>query len=160
MDRTQELICTKFFTLQLVTAGDKIVQLSIIDDQPERIITKIGKLLKTHLEEFFCLKRKEFEGFNICPQGTQFQKDIWKVASEIPYGKTLSYGQTAALAGYPGANRACGQAMKNNPILILIPCHRVTGASSLGGYGGRPDIKKMLLTLENPEISSNLLRTS
>lgn len=160
MDRTQELICTKFFTLQLVTAGDRILQLSIIDDQPERITTKIGKLLKTQLEEFFCLKRKTFGGFILNPCGTQFQKDIWTVACEIPYGKTLSYGQTATLAGYPGANRACGQAMKKNPILILIPCHRVTGVSNLGGYGGRPDIKKMLLTLENPGISSNLLRTS
>lgn len=160
MDRTQELISTKFFTLQLITVGDRISQLSIIDDQPERITTKIGKLLKTQLEEFFCMKRKTFEGFNLDPQGTQFQKDIWRVTSEIPYGKTLSYGQAAALAGYPGANRACGQAMKRNPILILIPCHRVTGAASLGGYGGRPDIKKMLLTFENPGISSNLLRTS
>lgn len=160
MDRTQELINANLFTLQLVTVGDMIVQLSIIDDQPERITTKIGKLLKTQLEEFFCLERKVFEGFNLEPHGTRFQKDIWRVASEIPYGKTLSYGQTAALAGYPGANRACGQAMKNNPILILIPCHRVTAAAGLGGYGGRPDIKKMLLILENPGISSNLLRTS
>lgn len=160
MDRTQELINVNSFTFQLVIENESIVQLSIVDSQEERIESKIGKLLKAQLEEFFCLKRKNFEGFLLKPKGTKFQQDIWSIVSEIPYGQTLSYGQTAAMAGYPGASRACGQAMKSNPILLLIPCHRVTSASSLGGYGGRPDIKKMLLILENPGISSNLLRTS
>lgn len=160
MDRTQELINVSDFSFQLVTVSEKIVKFSIIESQQERILTKTGKLLKNQLEEFFCLKRKKFEGFVLNPSGTKFQQDIWNVVSDIPYGQTLTYGQTAAMAGYPGACRACGQAMKSNQILILIPCHRVTGVSSLGGYGGRPDIKKMLLILENPEISSSLLRTS
>jgi methylated-DNA-[protein]-cysteine S-methyltransferase len=160
LDRTAELIKTTFATFQLVTVDGRITNLSIIDDQPERIITKTGKLLKAQLEEFFLHKRKVFEGFELDIEGTDFQKAIWQAASSIPYGSTASYGQIANMAGYPGAFRACGQAMKKNPVFILIPCHRVTGSGWLGGYGGRPDLKRQLLIFENPGISSSLLRTS
>ena len=160
MDRSAQIIKTSFATLQLITVDGKISQLSIIDDQPERITSEIGKLLKVQLEEFFASKRKIFEGLELDPQGTEFQKAIWQASASIPYGQTASYGEVTLMAGYPRAFRACGQAMKNNPILILIPCHRVTGTNWLGGYGGRPELKKQLLILENPGISSNLLRTS
>lgn len=159
MDGTPELIRTSFSTFRLIQVDGVIRELSMITEQPERIISETAELLKMQLEEFFVGKRKKFD-FKLDPQGTPFQRAIWSVTSDIPYGETLTYGQTTAMAGYPGANRACGQAMKRNPIIILIPCHRVTGTGWLGGYGGFPEIKRKLLILENPGISSSLLRTS
>src|SRR5262249_57539322 len=87
-----------------------------------------------------------------CPldlQGTQFQKKCWEALLAIPYGETCSYAELARKVGSPRAFRAVGQANHNNPIAIIIPCHRVIGADgSLTGYGGGMAIKELLLRLE------------
>lgn len=81
--------------------------------------------------------------------GTQFQQLVWTALQTIPYGETRSYGEIAAEIGAPGAPRAVGLANGRNPIGIIVPCHRVIGASgSLTGYGGGLDRKKALLDLE------------
>jgi len=80
---------------------------------------------------------------------TPFQRDILKVVTEIPYGKLLTYGQAAAIAGYPRAARAAGGALRANRVPLVIPCHRVVQRDgSPGGFGGRPWIKIRLLALE------------
>ncbi|HXB20839.1 MAG TPA: methylated-DNA--[protein]-cysteine S-methyltransferase [Candidatus Solibacter sp.] len=81
--------------------------------------------------------------------GTEFQKKCWNALLAIPYGKTRSYAEIAQHIGSPNASRAVGQANHNNPIAIIVPCHRVvTSSGTLGGYGGGLDVKDRLLRLE------------
>ena len=92
------------------------------------------------------------------PEGTAFQKSVWDILLEIPYGKTISYGEIAGhIALKQGISRmsaqAVGGAVGRNPISIIIPCHRVVGADvSLTGYAGGLDRKIKLLELEHSAI--------
>lgn len=71
------------------------------------------------------------------PEGTDFQQACWEGARRIPAGRTLDYGRLAESIGHPGASRAVGQAMRRNPIPIIVPCHRVVGRNgALGGFSG------------------------
>ncbi len=84
------------------------------------------------------------------PNGTVFQKKVWNALCNIPYGETRSYKQVAEAVGNNKASRAVGMANNKNPIMIVIPCHRVIGSNgSLVGYAGGLDIKEKLLFLEN-----------
>lgn len=81
--------------------------------------------------------------------GTAFHRMVWDALREIPYGQTRSYGDIARRIGTPGASRAVGAANGRNPVAIIVPCHRVIGASgALTGYGGGLDRKRQLLELE------------
>ena len=80
--------------------------------------------------------------------GTEFQKKVWTEIAKIPYGQTRTYGELARAIGSPGSARAVGLACGANPLALIIPCHRVVGASGLGGFAGGVDIKKKLLELE------------
>ena len=100
------------------------------------------------LKEYFTGKRKKFD-VPLNPQGTDFQRSVWKALQDIPYGKTRSYKQIAKAIGNPKACRAVGMANNKNPIWILIPCHRVIGSDgTLTGYGGGLEMKKRLLNIE------------
>ena len=93
----------------------------------------------------------------LAPAGTAFQRVVWDVLREIPYGRTATYGQVAQAAGRGlGRNtspRAAGSAVGRNPISLLIPCHRVVAAGgSLTGYAGGLERKEALLKLEGAEI--------
>jgi methylated-DNA-[protein]-cysteine S-methyltransferase len=90
-------------------------------------------------------------------RGTEFQQRVWKALLTIPYGETRSYGEIAEQIGAPGAARAVGLANGHNPVAIIVPCHRVIGASGhLTGYGGGLDRKQALLELERHRASVNL----
>ena len=81
---------------------------------------------------------------------------VWRAMAEIPYGQTRTYGDIAAQAGSPGAARAVGGACHDNPIMIILPCHRVVGASgSLTGFGGGLGAKRLLLALESGSEREN-----
>ena len=81
--------------------------------------------------------------------GTSFQRRVWAALTDIPYGEVTTYGELAARLGVPGGARAVGLANGRNPVSILVPCHRVLGASGdLTGYGGGMDRKRLLLDLE------------
>lgn len=100
------------------------------------------------LSEYFNGLRREFT-VPLNPKGTAFQVKVWNALSAIPYGTTKTYKDIAIECGNPKACRAVGMANNKNPIPIIIPCHRVIGASgSLVGYAGGLDIKKQLLSLE------------
>ncbi len=100
------------------------------------------------LTAYFSGKLKKFT-INIAPQGTPFQKQVWRELQTIPYGKTVSYGEIANAIGKPTAARAVGAANGKNPISIIVPCHRVIGnTGKLVGYGGGLPIKETLLELE------------
>lgn len=103
---------------------------------------------KEQLEEYFDGKRREFD-LPISLHGTDFQKKVWNVLRSIPYGETLSYGEVALRIGNPKASRAVGGANNKNPVMIIVPCHRVIGADgSLTGFGGGLPAKEYLLALE------------
>ncbi len=85
--------------------------------------------------------------------GTKFQRAVWEAMRSIPLGGTVSYGELARKAGYPGAARAVGQAVGHNPIPLLIPCHRVIASDgTLGGFGGGPELKRALLKQEGVSL--------
>ncbi|WP_435367656.1 methylated-DNA--[protein]-cysteine S-methyltransferase [Mycobacterium tuberculosis] len=90
-------------------------------------------------------------------RGTDFQQRVWKALLTIPYGETRSYGEIADQIGAPGAARAVGLANGHNPIAIIVPCHRVIGASGkLTGYGGGINRKRALLELEKSRAPADL----
>lgn len=100
------------------------------------------------INEYFSGRRKDFD-IRLAPQGTQFQRNVWDALCQIPYGETRTYKEIAKAIGNPKASRAVGMANNKNPILLLIPCHRVIGANgSLVGYAGGIDMKEKLLQLE------------
>jgi methylated-DNA-[protein]-cysteine S-methyltransferase len=81
--------------------------------------------------------------------GSEFEKKVWNSAVSIPYGSTISYKDLAQRAGHPLACRAAGTAMKNNPVMLVVPCHRVIKSNGkLGNFGGGVDIKEFLINLE------------
>ena len=100
------------------------------------------------LEQYFAGERTEFE-LELAPRGTEFQRRVWSLLLEIPFGETTTYGALAAKVDAPRAARAVGMVMNRNPIPIVLPCHRVVGANgSLTGYGGGLHVKERLLRLE------------
>lgn len=102
------------------------------------------------LREYFDGKRTEFD-LPLDLQGTEMQQRVWKRLQEIPFGKTLSYGDLARRVGSPKAARAVGSACGKNPVSLVVPCHRVIGTDGgLHGYGGGLWRKKALLEHENP----------
>jgi methylated-DNA-[protein]-cysteine S-methyltransferase len=108
------------------------------------------------IDAYFAGERTDFD-LELDLQGTEFQRRVWKALLTIPYGETRSYGEIAEQIGAPGAARAVGLANGRNPIAIIVPCHRVIGASgNLTGYGGGLDRKRTLLDLEKRRRSLNL----
>jgi methylated-DNA-[protein]-cysteine S-methyltransferase len=104
------------------------------------------------LRAFFAGKLREFD-LPLKPRGTPFQQRVWRELCGIPYGETISYGELARRVGNPAASRAVGLANGANPIAIIIPCHRVIGASGkLTGYGGGIEKKRWLLDFEHNQL--------
>ena len=102
----------------------------------------------TQLAEYFSGSRRIF-AVPLLPEGTEFQRTVWRHLLEIPYGQTISYGELARCVGNPKASRAVGAANGCNPIPIIIPCHRVIGSDGkLTGFGGGLPTKQALLALE------------
>ncbi|MGE9965543.1 methylated-DNA--[protein]-cysteine S-methyltransferase [Fusicatenibacter saccharivorans] len=98
--------------------------------------------------EYLDGKRTNFT-LPLAPKGTDFQRKVWDALLTIPYGETRSYEEIAIAVGNPKGCRAVGMANNRNPIMILIPCHRVIGKNGkLVGYGGGLDVKEALLELE------------
>jgi len=104
---------------------------------------------KAQLLDYFAGQRQQFDLPLNLATGTTFQQAVWQALLSIPFGATCSYGQLANRIGKPSAVRAVGAAVGRNPLTIIVPCHRVIGASgSLTGYAGGLDRKTALLQLE------------
>ena len=116
--------------------------------------TPLIRQTMTELTEYFYGRRTEFS-ISLNPEGTEFQKKVWEALRAIPYGETRSYQEIAEAVGNKKASRAVGMANHHNPIMCIIPCHRVIGAKgTLVGYAGGLDKKAALLALErNKRIS-------
>ncbi|RLE59795.1 MAG: hypothetical protein DRJ35_04940 [Thermoprotei archaeon] len=136
---------------------------ALIVEKSERFQQRFNVLygLKTALEgknarrlfeeilEYFYGKRKEFGFRPYLSNLSQFTKCVLEYTQKIPYGKTVSYSQLATMLGKPGAARAVGQALKRNPVPIIVPCHRVIKSNGeLGGFVWGVETKKFLLDLE------------
>lgn len=103
--------------------------------------------------EYFAGQRRRFD-LPLDPQGTDFQRKVWKALEAIPYGETRNYREVAEAVGTPRAVRAVGAANGRNPLPIVVPCHRVIGADGkLVGYAGGLPVKRILLDLESADAA-------
>ncbi len=106
--------------------------------------------VEKQIVEYFAGARTRFD-LELDPAGTDFQRKVWQLLREIPYGETISYAQLSDRYGDRLAIRAVAAANGKNPIGIIVPCHRVIGSDgSLTGYAGGLERKRFLLDLENP----------
>jgi len=124
-----------------------------------RIIEGENKLLSRVLKELRGYFEGKLKSFSIPwdPKGTLFQKRIWQALSDIPYGETRTYGEIGARIGAPKASRAVGRACNQNPIAIIIPCHRVVGKDGkLTGYSAGLEKKRWLLEFEKKSVEKAL----
>jgi O-6-methylguanine DNA methyltransferase len=129
------------------TAVTALKRMDNIDEKNEH--SSLSDIVFLQIQEYFSGKRTTFN-FPYELHGTEFQKKIWSALCEIPYGETCTYKSIAISIGNPKASRAVGMANSKNPIGIVVPCHRVIGASGkLVGYAGGLDMKKTLIDLEN-----------
>ena len=141
--------------MRLATDGSALCRIDFLAGLAERRTPKdwirAEAPLKTVVEQlkgYFAGARRDFDA-PLAPQGTEFQQRVWRCLREIPYGATISYSELATRVGNPKAFRAVGLANGQNPIPIVIPCHRVIGKDgTLVGYGGGLAIKEKLLALE------------
>jgi methylated-DNA-[protein]-cysteine S-methyltransferase len=114
----------------------------------------VSALARGHLEAALEALRAYFRGEPpdlpaLDLRGSPFQLAVWRALVEIPWGEVRTYGQIAARLGLPGGARAVGAANHENPVAILVPCHRVVRAGgALGGYAAGPDVKRWLLAHE------------
>lgn len=131
-------------TDEAVTGVERIQE----EPQEEESGNQLTAACQKELQEYFEGKRMTFD-LPLAPEGTPFQKKVWQAVREIPYGRTETYGEVARKVGSPKAYRAVGMSNHKNPILILIPCHRVIGSNgSLTGYAAGLENKQYLLELE------------
>ncbi|SEP02732.1 methylated-DNA--[protein]-cysteine S-methyltransferase [Amycolatopsis saalfeldensis] len=143
--------------LTLVADGDALIGLYFDGHQRKPRLDGFGPRddrgfgdVTRQLGEYFAGSRTEFD-LPLAPRGSEFELKVWGLLTTIPHGETRTYGQLAAELGDPGAAQAVGNANGWNPISIVVPCHRVIGASGgLTGYAGGVDRKRFLLALEEP----------
>ena len=134
--------------LEITADSEKVLSIIAVREKREDTSNALTRKTEEELKEYFSGLRRVFS-VPVEINGTPFQKKVYNALVRIPYGKTVSYGKLAELAGSPKASRAVGQAVHRNPLLILVPCHRVISADgSLGGFALGTDIKKQLLKLE------------
>ncbi|MDS0525732.1 methylated-DNA--[protein]-cysteine S-methyltransferase [Clostridium sp. SHJSY1] len=144
---------TKIGRIRIEENGRAITSIDLVNhDLQEEILVKEETLLLKQaikeLNEYFDGKRKYFN-LPLNPHGTEFQKKVWNALMEIPFGETRSYKEIAKAIGNEKASRAVGMANNKNPIMIIIPCHRVIGSNGkLIGYAGGIDVKDKLLNIE------------
>jgi methylated-DNA-[protein]-cysteine S-methyltransferase len=139
----------------VVTAGGEVAGLHFDGSPSAPRITGLTRgadltvrAVADQLDEYFRGVRTRFE-LPLRLEGTPFQVAAWSALLEIPYGRTWSYSELAAWIGHPRAARAVGAANGQNPISIVVPCHRLIGSDGdLTGYGGGLDRKRSLLDLE------------
>ena len=140
---------TKIGKLKIEYENDVLTGIAYTENEKEQgIRSELSDKTVLQLEEYFDGRRKEFD-IPIKLRGTEFQKKVWNELLKIPYGATVSYKDIAIKIGNPKACRTVGMANHNNPILIIVPCHRVINENNkLGGYALGLDLKRKLLELE------------
>ncbi|NHD18406.1 MULTISPECIES: methylated-DNA--[protein]-cysteine S-methyltransferase [unclassified Actinopolyspora] len=160
MDTKHTVIESPLGRLTAVAEGDRLTGLHFEDranEDPEAPEAVFGPRVDTdfretrrQLDEYFAGERTRFD-LPLTFHGDDFDKRVWNLIAGIGYGETRSYGHLAEQLGNPGLARAVGAATGRNPLVVVVPCHRVLGADgSLTGFGGGLDRKRYLLRLEEP----------
>jgi methylated-DNA-[protein]-cysteine S-methyltransferase len=142
---------TKIGQMYVLEHNEKIIEMGLGCPVNQRVIQKETPLIKEAIKQitlYFDGKLKTFS-LPLIRSGTEFQEKVWEALEKIPYGETRSYEDIAIMIGKDKAARAVGQACHNNPIMIVVPCHRVIGKNNkMGGFASDIEIKKYLLNLE------------
>ena len=145
------LIASEEGLTHVLFEGQEPGDVGLPDDLPEVDDDPSLEAAATQLGEYFDGDRKEFD-VPLDLRGTDFQRDAWQALARVPYGETRSYGEQADSIGRPGAFRSVGAANGQNPIPVILPCHRIIGANgSLTGFGGGLGVKRQLLDLEQAQ---------
>lgn len=118
-----------------------------VPDAPNALTAEAAR----QIAEYFAGSRRAFD-LPLQIAGSPFRQAVYRALREIPFGETVTYGALAAKAGHPGAARAVGMAMKCNPLLLVVPCHRVLASGGLGGFSCGLDRKRLLLRLEGHDF--------
>jgi methylated-DNA-[protein]-cysteine S-methyltransferase len=146
----------------IVRHADAIVRMAFADEDRDDVLDRVGRALGSpahapsalataarELDEYFEGRRRSFTTRVDLGLAAGFRRRVLEAARNIPFGAVATYGHLAALAGCPRGGRAAGNALRGNPVPILVPCHRVVPADgSIGGYGGQEWRKAFLLDLE------------
>ena len=143
--------------LLLVEQDNQLVKVEFTEKDTTSIPdNEIIILVKNQLDEYFAGQRQEFT-LPLKPAGTEFQQKVWQELLLIPSGTTRSYQEVANRLGDPKCIRAAARANGQNPIAIIIPCHRVIGSGGeMTGYAGGIQRKKDLLTLEGADVMNQM----
>jgi AraC family transcriptional regulator of adaptative response/methylated-DNA-[protein]-cysteine methyltransferase len=145
---TDKGICLFDFQFRRAVEGIMERVERLLDDKFEEADSQYFSILETQVAEYFSGKRKEFD-VPLHLTGTPFQKSVWEALKNIPFGETRSYKQQSVVMGQEKAIRAIASANGDNPVAIIIPCHRIIGEDgSLTGYSGGLQRKQQLLDLE------------
>ena len=150
--------------LRLLARGDKLVGVHLPAQRElpaaHEQATPVLALAAAQLTAYFAGDRVAFD-LPLEPQGTEFQRAVWRALVAIPFGQTCSYGALASAIGRPSASRAVGAANGRNPLAIIVPCHRVIGANGeLTGYAGGMHAKQLLLEHERRISAASVLELS
>ena len=166
LDVGYDLVDTPLGTLLVAATEAGVCRISY-DPEPDREVEQLARLLGTRilrtpkpvdearrqLGEYFERRRRDFDLELDLRLSAEFSRRVLEELAKVPYGETTTYGALAARAARPHAARAVGTVMNRNPIPIVLPCHRVVGASgSLVGYGGGIARKEQLLKLEGARL--------
>ncbi len=159
-------VSTPLGQLLLAGKGEQLAYVGLPEDNKVMLPQPDWQLHKSTLEQarqqltdYFVGKRQTFD-LLLAPMGTAFQCQVWQQLQQIPYGSVCSYSDVAEAIGRPKAVRAVGAANGQNPIPIIIPCHRVIGANGhLTGFSGGLASKAYLLGLEGIKVDSLSQRT-
>ena len=148
---------TEIGMLEIKGDASGVASVYFVDSEvPSASVPETLQQAAEQLTDYMNGNRKTFE-LKLNPQGTDFQKKVWNLLLEIPFGKTISYQEMANKLGDPLVIRAAASANGKNPISIIIPCHRVIGSDgSLTGYAGGLHRKKWLLEHESPVKQGSL----
>ena len=141
--------------LRIIADENGITKVDFVKKENSSIKKSSSKIVQDcikQLDEYFQGERKSFE-LKLNPEGTEFQRKVWKELLKIPYGETISYGEVSRRIKNPKAVRAVGQSIGRNPISVIIPCHRVIGSDgSITGYASGLWRKEWLLKHEGIKI--------
>jgi len=165
---TLDRVATPVGEVLLVTDGEGAVRALDFADYEDRMrrllarhapgaVVTAGRAPETvrrSVEAWFGGDLAALDGLTVKTGGTDFQRTVWKALRAIPAGETRSYGQLAAAIGSPRAVRAAGLANGQNPVAVIVPCHRVIGANgTLTGYAGGLERKRWLLKHEGVTVA-------
>ena len=143
--------CSPIGIVRLTEEGGAITRIELSDaidasSAPTPLLREAERQIMAYLGG----KRQQLD-FPIRMVGTPFQQRVWRALQQIPYGTTRTYGEIATAIGNPRASRAVGMACNKNPLLLIVPCHRVIGANGkLTGFAYGMNAKQWLLELEKP----------